>query len=314
LEHFGRPAAAPLDAGAHVKWPWPADRVYRFRTDQIQSLYVGYTPDTNRDAAPAVLWTVAHNQERNFLVAYHPPETVASADDGTNGEAKARSVGLITISIPVQFQITNVMDWVYRNTTPQELLQTLADRAVARYLAGVDLNEILSHGRTAAAETLLREIQAAANRHGLGVKILFVGLQDIHPPTTSEVAATYEKVIGAEEARQSSNLLAQAEAIRTNALAGAQAFIATNRAEAERVRVVVAAQSRAGLFTNQIPAYAAAPAVYRQRLYLQNFAEATRGARKYVLLVTNTDNVYFFDLEDKIRDDLMNLTVPTNPH
>jgi len=318
LEHFGRPAAAPLDPGAHLKWPWPMDHVYRYRTQQIQSLYVGYTPDTNKDAARTVLWTVAHNQERNFLVANNAPDADESAAPATTAdgspapETKIRSVGLITISIPVQFQITNVMDWLYQNATPQSLLQTLADRAVAHYLAGVDLNEVLSHGRMVAADTLQSQIQDAANLHKLGVKVLFVGLQDIHPPTASEVAATYEKVIGAEESRQSSNLLAQAQAIRTNALADAQACIATNQAEANRVQVEVSAAARAGLFTNQIPAFQAAPEVYRQRLYLQSFAEATKGARKYILLVTNTHNVFHFDLEDKIRDDLLNLTAPTN--
>jgi regulator of protease activity HflC (stomatin/prohibitin superfamily) len=291
------------------------DHVYRFRTQQIQSLYVGYTPEAGKDAPRTVLWTVAHNQERNFLVANRSPEAAAdqdASDAGTNRDAKIRSVGLITISIPVQYQITNVMDWVYQNSTPQELLQTLADRAVVRYLAGVDLNEVLSHGRMVAADTLQDEIQGAANEHALGVKILFVGLQDIHPPTASEVAATYEKVIGAEESRQSSNLLAQASAIRTNALAGAQAFVTTNQAEANRVQVEVAAAARADLFTNQIPAYQSAPAVYRQRLYFQSFAEATRNARKYVLLETNAHNVYILNLEDRIRDDLLNLNVTTN--
>ena len=37
-------------------------------------------------------------------------------------------------------------------------------------------------------------------------------------------------------------------------------------------------------------------------LYFQTFADATANARKYVLLVTNTQDVVIFDLEDKIRD------------
>ncbi len=40
------------------------------------------------------------------------------------------------------------------------------------------------------------------------------------------------------------------------------------------------------------------------------FADATRNARKYVLLVTNTQDVVIFDLEDKIRADLLNVNVP----
>ena len=70
--------------------------------------------------------------------------------------------------------------------------------------------------------------------------------------------------------------------------------------------------AQAALFTNQIPAFEAAPSVYRQRAYFQTFAAATGNARKYVLLVTNTQDVVIFDLEDKIREDLLNLNVPNN--
>ena len=70
------------------------------------------------------------------------------------------------------------------------------------------------------------------------------------------------------------------------------------------------AWARAALFTNQIPAFEAAPSVYEQRAYFQMFADATANTRKYILLVTNTDNVLIFDLEDKIREDLLNLNVP----
>ena len=312
LEHFGKPAAAPLDPGMHFKWPWPMDQINRYRTEQIQSLYVGYTPDISKDAARTVLWTVTHDKELNFLVGNSAQSSAGTDETDTNNPSKLRAVGLISISIPVQFQVTNIMDWVYKNTDPQGLLQALANREVTHYLAGVDLNEVLSHGRTLAADTVQSRLQAAANERGLGVKIVFVGLQDIHPPTASEVAATYEKVVGAEESRQSANLVAQAEAIRTNALADARAYVTTNAAEANRVRVELSALARSGLFTNQIPAYQAAPAVYRQRLYLQSFADATKGARKYVLLVTNTHDVVIFDLEDKIRDDLLNLNVTNN--
>jgi membrane protease subunit HflK len=140
-----------------------------------------------------------------------------------------------------------------------------------------------------------------------------VGLQDIHPPTASEVAATYEKVVGAEQTKFSKILAAEADAIRTNALAEARAFTTTNEADARRIQLVTSKQAEAAAFTNQIPAFNAAPAVYRQRLYLQNFAANTQNARKYVLLATNTSDVLIFDLEDKVRADLENLTVTNSP-
>jgi regulator of protease activity HflC (stomatin/prohibitin superfamily) len=309
LEHFGKPVAT-LNPGVHFKLPWPADKIYRFRTEQIQSFAVGYTPDAQSEAANTILWTVSHNKEDNFLVANRATVT---ANNGTNDAAKAQAVGLITVSIPVQFQITNVTDWAYKNNAPDTLLKDLATQEVIKYFAGIDLNDVLSQGRLQAADALRDRIQNSANARSLGAKIIFVGLQDIHPPTASDVAATYEKVVGAQQTKLAKILDAQAAAIRTNAVSGAQAFTITNVADAKRIQLVSSKFAEAALFTNQIPAFEAAPDVYRQRLYLQSFADATKGARKYVLLVTNTQDVVIFDLEDKIRDDLLNLSITNSP-
>jgi regulator of protease activity HflC (stomatin/prohibitin superfamily) len=129
-------------------------------------------------------------------------------------------------------------------------------------------------------------------------------LQDIHPPTP--VAADYEKVVGAEQSKLAAILTAQAEAVAIKALSFAQAFTTTNIAEANRLQLETTWDSRAALFTNQIPAYEAAPLVYKQREYYLSFADATKNARKYVLLVTNTQDVLIFNLEDQIRADLLN--------
>ena len=307
LEHFGK-RVATLDAGAHFKLPWPVEKIYRYRTEQIQTFVVGYVPDEQSERASTILWSVSHAKEDNFLVANRAPVTVQTDDAGTNDTLKATPVSLISVSIPVQFQITNVTDWAYNNADAANLLQSLATREVARFLAGADLNNVMSSNRLEAAETLRDNIQASANEYKLGAKIIFVGLQDIHPPTT--VAGDYEKVIGAEQTKLAAILAAQAYAISNIALAGAQAFTTTNLADASRLQLEVSRYAQAALFTNQIPAFEAAPSVYKQRVYFQTFADATKNARKYVLLVTNTQDVVIFDLEDKIRADLLNATVP----
>jgi regulator of protease activity HflC (stomatin/prohibitin superfamily) len=307
LEHFGKPVDI-LTAGAHLKLPWPIEKIYRYRTEQIQTIYVGFTPDEGKDEQNVILWTVPHNQEQNFLVGNRATATVQNEDADTNDTLKAPPVSLITVSIPVQFQITNVMDWAYQNGDPTNLLADLATREVVHFLAGVDLFDFLSHARLEAAQTLQERIQADASGYKLGAKILFVGLQDVHPPTT--VAGDYEKVVGAGQTYLAKILNAKADAIRTNALADAVAFTTTNVADATREQLEVSAFARAALFTNQIPAFEAAPSVYKQRAYFKAFADATANSRKYVLLVTNTQDVIIFDLEDKIREDLLNLNVP----
>ena len=72
----------------------------------------------------------------------------------------------------------------------------------------------------------------------------------------------------------------------------------------------VGALAQAALFTNQIPAFKAAPSVYVERAYLQTFVRSTANARKYVLLATNTHDVIIFDLQESIANSLLNLSVP----
>ncbi len=311
LERFGKPVGV-LEPGAHVKLPWLADRIYLYRTDQIQTFNVGFTPDAQSEQTRTILWSTSHAQEENFLVGNRETATVKNENADARDTLKAPPVSLITVSIPVQFQITNVLAWAYTNSGPTDLLQDLATREVVRFLAGVDLNDVMSHARLEAAQELRSRIQAAVDEYHLGARIIFVGLQDIHPPV--KVAGDYEKVVGAEQTKLAKILDAQAMAIRTNALAGAQAFTMTNVADATRQRLSVSAYAHAALFTNQIPAFAAAPSVYRQRKYFQAFADATAGARKYILLATNTQDVVVFDLEDKIREDLLNLNVSSSPN
>jgi regulator of protease activity HflC (stomatin/prohibitin superfamily) len=197
------------------------------------------------------------------------------------------------------------MQWAYQNSEPSNLLQDVSTRAVVHYLVGEDMDRLLSQGRLEAAQNLESRIQDAANERGLGVKIVFVGLQDIHPPTP--VAANYENVISAEQTRLATNLLAHAAAIQTNEASIAMATVTTNTAMATSFQLETDAYARAARFTNQIPAFEAAPSVYEQYKYFQTFADATKNSRKYILLVTNSQNVLIFDLEDKIRADLLNV-------
>ena len=303
LERFGHPVAGRtlLGPGAHLKWPWPIDKVYRFQTEQIQSFDVGFTHDPAREKDPVVLWTIPHTKEENFLVANRERGSLETTNKLTG--KRTPPVSLLTVSIPVQFQITNVMDWAYKNEDAPALLQDLATREVVHYLTSADLAEVMSYGRQDAVRTLTERIQAAAAQRQLGAQIVFVGLQDVHPPV--KVAPDYEKVVSAIHSKQARILAAQADAIRTNASAQAHATNVLNRARGERIATEIGAIARAALFTNQITAFDAAPGVYAQRAYLDTFTRATVNARKYILLTTNTHDVITFDLQDRIRADIL---------
>jgi regulator of protease activity HflC (stomatin/prohibitin superfamily) len=136
----------------------------------------------------------------------------------------------------------------------------------------------------------------------------YVGLQDIHPPVA--VAPEFQNVVGAIQKREAAKLNARADAIRTNATAEADAFRAVAEAGSFRKRAEVNALARSALFTNQIPAFHAAPPVYIDRAYLQTLVRSTEKARKYVLLTTNTQDVLQFDLQEKVGRDFLDIRLP----
>ena len=119
LEHFGRPAGgrAVLEPGFHFKWPWPIDRVYRYQTRQIQSFIVGEVPDPDLQADRTVLWTRPHFKSREGEGSEMPGMLVASRGQTarTDTNEKAVPANLLTVSIPIQYQITNLQFWAYRH-------------------------------------------------------------------------------------------------------------------------------------------------------------------------------------------------------
>ena len=309
LERFGNPVAGRdvLGPGFHLKLPWPIDTAHRFRTQEIQSFDIGIERDEEKERnEAAILWTVSHyKQEFNLLVASREPGG-ASANSITG--RKAPPVNLLSVSIPVQFQIQDIRAWAYNFSNAGELLKQIATREVVRHFVGVDVNEIMSTARFTAGEELRARLQARADELKLGVKILFVGLQDVHPPVA--VGAAYEKSVGAKQTREANILKARAYAIRTNALAGAESTRRKLAASATSTNKIAAALATESLFTNQMAVFKASPEVYTQRSYLQTLARNSGEARKFIVAVTNAQEVLMLNMEDKIRDDILNVPLP----
>jgi membrane protease subunit HflK len=303
LERNGKPVDSGkiLTAGAHLKLPWPIDKVYRFNASEVRSFNVGFVPDPKLAGENTVLWTRSHyKEELPFLVASRD----VSADTNANATVP---VNLLDAGIPVQFRIADVRAWATKHADAQALLEQIATREVVRYLAGVDLLDIMSTGREAAAVALKQNIQKRADELNLGAEILFVGLADIHPPTTA--AADYEAVNGASQQVQAKVFKAEGDATKDNLLAQAQALEDVRAAEGRAAGKVSGANAQAARFANQLTAYRTAPEVYSQRLYLQTFARATANARKYLIMATNAHEVFQLNLEEKLRPDILDLNV-----
>lgn len=321
LERFGKNNRIS-GPGFLLKWPWPIDKVYRYKTDEIQSFTLGVLDqkqgEQNQVETKVILWTTQHNHggpdqdpEQNFNMI------VASNNADAQSAAESVPVNLLTVSIPVQYRISDLNEWVTNNANSGSLLQKLAMREVTQYLIGVDMDELMGPGRTEAQKTLQDRLQKQVIEHNLGAEIVFLGLQDIHPPVgkneqskeTGGVAESYEKVIVAQLNAETNRLAALMYDASKVPLAEAFAVESITKAKSDSTNKVAIAKAEAKRFANQIAAFKSAPSVYKTRMKLESFKEASKGSRKYILSDPANRDVINLELQDQLRQDLLNVTV-----
>ena len=311
-ERFGEQSAKLLTPGFHLKLPWPIDKVYRYKTGEIQEFVLGVLEQNDEPEPEVLLWTTQHNHgsSNDMIVANRDVLLDSASSDSV-------PVNLLTVSIPVQYRINNLTNWVYKTDNAVSMLRKISMRQVTRYLIGVDINELMGPGRTKAQGDLKKAIQQQANISELGAEIVFVGLQDIHPPVgkneqskaTGGVAENYEKVNVARLHSETNRLGAlQYKAGRVPRAYGLAAELLA-KARSESNSKVALAKAEAERFGHQISAFKAAPSVYKTRSKLETFEQATRGARKYILSDTENGDIINLELQDKLRSDLLDVTV-----
>lgn len=224
IEHFGNPINDAnnirlVGPGLTFKWPWPIDIAYKYPTKKVVELHIGYVPKVDPKTKEVIreplLWGKTHFQEEYSVI-------VAGRYSGGNLADAAGPVSLVKANIPVQYRIKDLYSYLYNHSEPGKLLEAICYHELAKFAAsakvevddqdqdGYNLKESLfGAGRSEAKSVLTDNIQKAADRAKLGVEIVFLGLQGIHPSV--EVAADYQKVIGAIQKKQALILQAQAE-------------------------------------------------------------------------------------------------------
>ena len=219
IERFGRPLSAETvcQPGIHLKWPWPIDRVYRTSASHLQTLVVGSEAGLEPEETHAgyeqedieeqiVLWTEKHEFAPHMMILVADPKgALPSAGVITNEEkggsrprARAVGVSMVKASIAIQFKARNIRDYIYKYQDPEAVLQAVVYQALTDYSAGVDIDQIIGPGREEFEDGLRRHLQGRIDGMGLGIDIVFLGLQGCHPPFESGVAAAFQGAISAE--------------------------------------------------------------------------------------------------------------------
>lgn len=174
---------------------------------------------------------------------------------------------VIDVEWVVQFQIADASKFLHQARNP---IQTIRDNseAVMRRIVGNSLgSDVLTEKRVKVANAARVELQEILNSFDIGVQINTIELQDVTPPEM--VKPAFNEVNQAEQERE--RLINEAEKRRNQVIprAEGQALQIIAEAEAYRAERVNRARGEGGRFTAILSEYSNAPAITRQRLYLE---------------------------------------------
>jgi regulator of protease activity HflC (stomatin/prohibitin superfamily) len=217
IQHLGKfNAESVVGPGIHFKLPWPFDVADIYATSHVEVIGIGYEKDAEHDDDKPLLWGEKHyGTEYNLLVA-------TGSDHGVVAEG-AVPVSIVNAAVSVKYRISDLYEYVRNTKEPQDRLTAICYSELSKYAAsskietegdveGADKLSVIGAGRRVAGMELKKSIQARMDAANLGIEIIYVGLEGVHPPT--EVAEAYQGVIGAVQQKQAAILMAQGESGR----------------------------------------------------------------------------------------------------
>lgn len=312
LEHFGKPVASgwKLESGFHFKLPWPFETVQRVPARRVLSTYIGFEMESETNRPAVISWSQPHyKKEDMYLVASHGGPATPSGERSSTAANDAVAASLVSVNIPVEYRVTNLLSFVYGAEKPEKILQAIANRALTQAAARHDLADFLGPRRAEIGSALQARIQDDANRAGLGIGVIFVGMQGVHPPV--QVAEAYESVVGAIEQKEATILTARAYTNQTLPVARANSDKTRHEAEAYRTRRSEIASGEVTQFEKRLQAYATTPAVFKTSLYLNMLRDSLTNSRKFIVDAPATKKIMIFNFEEKPYQDLLDLGSPT---
>ncbi len=191
------------------------------------------------------------------------------------------NLNIIDLQFAVQFLLKNPEDYLYNNRSPDEAVKQVAETAMREVVGRSNIDFVLYEGREQIAADTQALMQEALDRYKTGILIQQVAIQNVQPP--DQVQAAFEDAIKARQDRE--RKINEGEAYANNIVPRARGLSSRilEDAEAYRQQKIALAQGASERFTNLAREYDAAPAVTRQRLYLDTLEDVMRRTNKIIV-------------------------------
>ncbi|HVV93472.1 MAG TPA: FtsH protease activity modulator HflK [Hyphomicrobiales bacterium] len=239
--------------GLHYHWPYPIETV-----DTVD---------------------VAHNRRTDIGLRFDraggtrevPEESLMLTGDGN----------IVDITFSVLWTVSDAPKYLFDLQDPPATVKAIAESAMREVVGRSDLQSLLTQGRAATETAVQKLMQGALDSYGAGVLISQVPLQKVDPP--EEVIAAFRDVQAARADQERMQNEAETYANRVVPNARGKAAAIVQAAEAYKSQSVAEAQGQAARFDEVYASYKAAPAVTRERMFLETMEKLFGPADKIVL-------------------------------
>jgi modulator of FtsH protease HflK len=206
---------------------------------------------------------------------------------------------IVDIRFTVQYRLKDSRDFLFENRNPDEAVVLAAESAVREIVGRSNMNAVLYEQRDALAVELSKSIQTQIDRLRAGILIANVNVQSVQPP--EQVQAAFDDAVKAGADRQ--RFQNEGQAYANDVIPRAQGTSSRLRAESEgyRERVVAQAVGDASRFRQVLTEYQKAPAVTRDRLYLDTMRDVYSNVSKVMIDVRNNSNLLYLPLDKLIQ-------------
>ncbi|WP_299998935.1 FtsH protease activity modulator HflK [uncultured Cedecea sp.] len=221
------------------------------------------------------------NWKPTFIDSVRPVNVEAVRELAASGVMLTSDENVVRVEMNVQYRITDPEHYLYSVTSADDSLRQATDSALRGVIGKYTMDKILTEGRTIIRNDTQREIEETVRPYNMGITLLDVNFQAARPP--EEVKAAFDDAIAARENEQQYIREAEAYTNEVQPRANGKAQRILEEARAYKAQTVLEAQGEVARFAKLLPEYKAAPAITRERLYIEAMEKVLSNTRKVLV-------------------------------
>jgi modulator of FtsH protease HflK len=255
------------DPGLRWHLPWPIEAVDVVNVSQVRTVEVGY---------------------RNSVKSKVPQESLMLTDDEN----------IIDIQFAVQYTVKDPKAYLFNNRAPDEAVLQSAETAIRQVVGKNKMDYVLYEGRADIANSASKLMQEILDRYQTGINVSTVTMQNAQPP--EQVQAAFDDAVkaGQDRERQKSEGEAYANDVIPRARGAALRLLA--EANGYQQRVIASAEGEASRFKQVLSEYHKAPAITRERLYLDTVQQVFASTSKVIIDQKSSGSLLYLPLDKLI--------------